>query len=323
METSPTVVFDIGATKVAVGVVDQHEKIIAMERHKTPRYYKDELFKLIGTRCLDLAHQYAIDTAVIAFNGPTKFVANDCQVGPLYQICDEVFSLQEAFAAHAPELQNFQILSLNDAEAAAYAAARPPVLKNPIPGEKVTYINIGTGVGGDTICDGKSTRGSVDHLAEYGEQILWLEDGQRVTWGNLVSGEAIQKLYGSEDCCAEVLFKDPATDEIWNKVGKDIARGLLPLLSNIGPDRVVFGGSIAQCHRRFAPALNHELAKSLEALPAGSATKQPEIIYVPKKYLSTIALRGAYVALQSRRDELVLVNQKAATRGPALAESAA
>lgn len=315
------IVCDVGATKVATGVATTSE-VFGAERHQTPRCDRDGLLQLLSSSILNLSDTYGTKTAVLAFNGPTKFVDGDCEVGPLYLITPDTFQLGAALEAIEPRLKGFQVLGLNDAEAAAYAAAQPPIITQPVRGEKIMYINLGTGVGGDTICNGQSTRGN-GMLAEYGEQVLWLPDGRRVTWGDLVSGEAIQKLYGGETgCCAQTLFKDPSTDMMWDEVGRNIARGLMPLLSSVGPHKVVFGGSVSQCHQRFSEALDDELDKAFEAFSPDSGTKRAEIIYVPRKRLAQLALRGGYYGLQERRAELVVVGGHKAELSPILDKTA-
>jgi len=260
---------------------------------------------------LEFASSYDVSTAAIGFNGPAVYADGACAVGPLYHITPDTFDLATRMHEIVPGLAGFSLLGLNDAETAAYAATRPPILdREPAPGETVLYINQGTGIGGDAICDGRSMRMN-GQLAEYGEVLLRQPDGTPATWGSLVSGEGIAERYGT-GCCAATLYDDPSTTATWEKVGEDMAWGLAALLPTIGPSQVVIGGSVSRCHPRYHAAMERQLRHILfGCLSSDSATQIPAISYVPERYLCTIALQGAYSALQSRAHQLVTVGQTA------------
>lgn len=300
------VVYDIGATKTAVGVVGQ-EGVLHTERFATPQNDAEQLLHKIGESMVRLSGQFDTQVAAVACNGPTFYENNTCTVGPLYRITPDEFELPRALAEVAPETRGMGIFGLNDAEAAAYAAVRPCILgRVPTCREVVTYVNQGTGIGGESIRNGKSTRAG-GLLAEYGEILLQQPNGSVVTWGSLVSGEGIQNVYGQGVITAKELYQDQNTQAIWDTIGTDMARGLSALLPVIGPRTVVVGGSVSQCNPRYDRAFQKGLDQMLSTLSDDSATLRPDILYVPPCELSTIALNGAFAALNARPHEVATV----------------
>lgn len=300
------IVYDIGATKTAVGVVGQ-EDILHAEQFATPQNDPEQLLHKIGESMVRLSDQFDTKVAAVACNGPTFYENDTCTVGPLYRITPEEFELPRVLGAVVPETRGMGIFGLNDAEAAAYAVVRPCILgRIPTCRETIMYVNQGTGIGGDAIRNGRSTRAG-GLLAEYGEMLMHQPDGSIVTWGSLVSGEGIQHRYGADVRTAADLYKDPKTEAVWEKVGQDMARGLGKLLPVIGPRTVVIGGSVSQCSPRYGAALEQRLDGMLHTLSEDSATRRPEILYVPPCELKTIALKGAFAALNARSHEVVTV----------------
>jgi predicted NBD/HSP70 family sugar kinase len=97
-------------------------------------------------------------------------------------------------------------------------------------------------------------------------------------------------------------------NEVWEQVGRDFAQGLGALLPITGARRVIIVGSVSLCYGRFKDAMDDELDKMFKVYSDDSATKPPtEIRCIPPEQLHTIAARGAYFALQNRKNELVTI----------------
>jgi predicted NBD/HSP70 family sugar kinase len=309
-EAERLICVDVGGTKVDAGIVGPEGVVPGTQaRFETPHRNVNGFLEQMGNRVLQLATAYNLDTAVMGFNGPTRMADGRCYVGPLaliFEEADSPFDIGQRLYEVVPELEGVKVLSLNDAEAAAYAAPRYAR------GNGVTlFVNQGTGIGGDAIsAEGHSLR-KHGYLSEYGEMPLWHE-GDWVTWGSLVSGQGIQERYGAvhgsdQNRTAAELYQDPKEDWIWDKVGEHFALGLVPLCSNIGPSDVIIGGSVSQCSPKYWPALERVLDKALGCLSHDCATQLPNVTFVPPADLPTLPLLGAYAAFASRHDECVRI----------------
>lgn len=99
----------------------------------------------------------------------------------------------------------------------------------------VAYITVSTGVGGSRIVDGLIDRSAEGF--EPGGQYLNLEDPV-LTFEEMVSGTAIQKLYGKPP---RDLGKD---NPLWEELAKVVAFGVHNTILHWSPNCVVLGGSM-------------------------------------------------------------------------------
>jgi predicted NBD/HSP70 family sugar kinase len=302
---------DVGGTKTAFGVVGpEGVEEGTQRRFETPLRNLDGFLTQMGGTILELANKHDLDTAVVGFNGPAFNVGARRYVGPLASINQEgdgTFDVAQRLHQAVPDLEGLNVLALNDAEAAAYAAvkyARGDGL--------LLFINQGTGIGGDAICPKGLSSRKHGYLGEYGEAPVEVEEGEWVTWGSLISGKGIQRRYGAVEGSdrqrtAAELYEDPEKDWIWPIVGRHFVKGLTPLLASIGPTDLVIGGSVSQCSPKYGPALEEGLQTAFGCLSDDCSTKIPYITYVPPADLPTLPLEGAYKAYDSRRADVVRV----------------
>lgn len=106
----------------------------------------------------------------------------------------------------------------------------------------VAFINIGTGIGGIRIVNGKMDQGYLNF--EPGHQII-VADGQPCDCGGFghfesyVGGSGIEKIYHQKG----ENISDPA---IWDKISRYLAMGLNNTIVHWSPDIVLLGGSVVK-----------------------------------------------------------------------------
>jgi len=162
------------------------------------------------------------------------------------------------------------VLIENDAKLAGLYEAHN--LKNGY--KSVLYITISTGIGISLIVDG------IIHapLGDRGGNAFSLQDGKRtVTWEQLASGKAIVKKYGKR--ASEI---DSA--QAWQEISRNIARGLIDVISLLQPDVVVIGGGVGAHFKKFEKPLKAALKKyevPIMKIPPILQAKRPEeaVIY--------------------------------------------
>jgi glucokinase len=99
--------------------------------------------------------------------------------------------------------------------------------------KEVTYIAVGTGIGGRKISNGVVDRSPV----EVGHDVIEI-DGVKKEWEEWVSGSALETKYGTRF----VDLDDPAA---WDEYARYFAAGLSPVIDAWKPELVVLGGFIA------------------------------------------------------------------------------
>lgn len=110
-------------------------------------------------------------------------------------------------------------------------------------GKNITaYINIGTGVGGVRIVEGKIDKNALGF--EPGHQII-IPDGNPCTCGGkghletYVSGSYFEKLYGKKG-------EDIHDPEIWDEISRYLTIGLTNVAVHWSPDIIILGGSVTK-----------------------------------------------------------------------------
>lgn len=109
----------------------------------------------------------------------------------------------------------------------------------------LTYVTIGTGIGGGTLVHGQSIRGRLH--PEVGHLVLRraIDDDFSGTCPfhgdcieGLVSGPALAKRFGEEPSLV------PAADPRWNFVAQDLAQFFATLVLAYAPQRIIIGGGV-------------------------------------------------------------------------------
>lgn len=256
---------DIGGSKAAAGVVDEHGAVLAQGRRTTPQgaaATEDVIAGLVQ----ELMTQY--DVAAVGVGAAGWVGADRATVlfSPHLAWRDE--PLRAALTARL----GVDVLVENDANAAAWAEYRYGAGQ----GEPVlACITLGTGIGGGLVVDGELYRGRYGLAGEWGH-VRVVPDGlpcacgNRGCWEQYVSGRALARaarelaeaspvvaagllervdgeparLLG-ENVTAAAQDGDRAALDLLAEAGRWLGQGLADLAAILDPGTVVVGGGLS------------------------------------------------------------------------------
>ncbi|GMA19420.1 ROK family glucokinase [Arsenicicoccus piscis] len=273
MTSTLSIGVDIGGTKVAGGVLDEHGSILARARRHTPHrstspaVVEDTLVEVID----DLRHQLGADAErVVAVGiGAAGFVSAD-RATVLF--APHLSWRNEPLRDRLSDRVNLPIFVDNDANAAAWAEWR---FGSGIGESHLMMVNLGTGIGGAIVRDGQIDRGRFGIAGEFGHMKVVpgghrCECGNRGCWEQYASGNAlvreargliaarspvasdlIARLEGDENNLTGPLITeaaqqgDQACIELLGEIGTWLGRGLANLAAALDPGRFVIGGGVS------------------------------------------------------------------------------
>ena len=261
---------DIGGTKVAGGVVDSGGRVLRRARRDTPhrstspRVVEDTIVSVV-----DELLSTDSDEVVAVGIGAAGFVAADRATvvfAPHLSWRNE--PLRDALAQRVP-LPTFVD---NDANAAVWAEHRFGAGR----GEShLVMVNLGTGIGGGIVIDGRVIRGRHGIAGEFGHmQVvpdgIRCECGNRGCWEQYASGNALVRearvlmSAGSpvvsdlfdrvggrpEDLTGPLVTEaardgDPLARELLNEIGRGLGIGMADLAAALDPGMFVIGGGVS------------------------------------------------------------------------------
>jgi len=184
---SLTIGVDVGGTKVAAGVVDEHGCIIAKLKRFTPAASPGGTIQVIADVVNELLRQYEIDAVGIGAAGFVDQTRSTVLFAPNLAWRDEpVKKLVE-------ERIGRPVVVENDANAAAWAEAKLGAARGQ---EQIMLITVGTGIGAGFVLDGKLYRGRFGSAGEPGHYRVVPEGrlcgcGNRGCWEQYASGSAL------------------------------------------------------------------------------------------------------------------------------------
>jgi len=210
---------DVGGTNLAVGIVDEDNKIIARANKKTHVPCTPEEF------CDDLADtaKEALANAGLTLNDiPWVGIGCPGTVNPVTGILEYANNLYfenlELRKLMSERLEGKEILLENDANAAAYGEYMGGALKG---ADNAIAITLGTGLGGGLIIDHKVYSGSNFAGAELGHTVI-VADGRYCTCGRNGCWESYASATGLINITKDYM-KDATKDSIlWKLVDNDI-----------------------------------------------------------------------------------------------------
>ena len=218
---------DIGGTKVAGGVVDEHGRITARLRRDTPHrstapsVVEDVIIGVVETLMADLE----ADSVAAVGIGAAGFVAADratVAFAPHLSWRDE--PLRDRLAERLTK----PVFIDNDANAAAWAEWRFGAAR----GEShLVMITLGTGIGGGILWDGQVIRGKFGIAGEYGHMQVVpdghrCECGNRGCWEQYASGNALVR-----EARALVVARSPIAMDMITRIDGDAANLAGPLVT--------------------------------------------------------------------------------------------
>ena len=257
---------DIGGTKVAAGVVDEHGAILATTHRDTPADNVQQIEDAIAAVVTELAGSYDVEAVGVGAAGFIDARRSTVMFAPNLAWRDEPLraSLQHRLG--------LLVVIENDANAAAWAEVRFGAGRG---SEHVVALTVGTGIGGGIVIKGQLVRGQFGAAAEIGH-VTVVQGGRlcgcglRGCWEQYASGRALVReaheyLQGAPEAAGELLrlshgrpehitgkmiteaalAGDTAALRCFEVVGTWLGRGLAGLAAVLDPGVFVIGGGVS------------------------------------------------------------------------------
>lgn len=273
---------DIGGTKVAAGVVDEHGKVLVTTYRDTPADDVRQIEDAIVTVVAELTGSYGVDAVGVGAAGFIDARRATVMFSPNLAWRDEPLqaSLQRRLG--------LIVVVENDANAAAWAEVRFGAGRG---SEHVVVLTVGTGIGGGIVIKGQLVRGQFGAAAEFGH-IAVVPDGrvcgcgQRGCWEQYASGRALVREAHErlEDAPAGELWHlargrpehvtgqmitqaalagDPTALQCFDAVGTWLGRGMAGLAAVLDPGLFVIGGGVSAAGEMLRAPASAAFATSL------------------------------------------------------------
>lgn len=271
----PILAFDIGGTRVTAALGTKEGEILALERRASPRPEGAEgVRRAMETMAQELLHREGreVEAIGIGFGGPVD-AAQGIVLRSHHVAGWEGFPL----GAWAQERWGAPAWVENDANAGAlgewfFGAGRGC--------QHLVYLNLGTGIGGGVILQGRLLRGAHSIAGEVGHMTVWPNGplcpcGRRGCLEAVCSGDSIARRARArlaleaqvepsrtslletwsqgrwERVRSEQVFEaarqgDPLAQEVVEETLEYLALGIANLLVLFDPERVILGGGVAE-----------------------------------------------------------------------------
>jgi glucokinase len=275
---------DIGGTKVAGGVVDEHGRVVDRTRRFTPSTDVAATEATIAEVVAELAGRHQIEAVGI---GAAGWIADD-RATVLF--APHLAWRNEPLRDALTRAIGLPVVVENDANAAAWAEYRFGAARA---ARVVVMITLGTGIGGGLVDGGTLYRGAYGVACEYGHMSI-VPDGRRCACGNrgcwemYASGTALahdaRELAAVAPIAAHRLMQlaegdldrlsgqlvtqaaregDPAAIEIYTSMGRWLGRGLANLAAVLDPTAFVIGGGVSEAGELLLAPARQAFAETL------------------------------------------------------------
>ncbi len=258
---------DVGGTKVLVATFSDDGKLGKTQKFKTPIMYPDFLAKL-----------KSVITAIIGDTQPiASAIALPGTINREEGIVESFGNLPWENVAVRNDLSDLltgPIYLENDAKLAGLSEAHE--LKKHYP--RVLYVTVSTGIGLGLVVDGK-----IDHsVSDAGGRGIMLEhQGRIMAWEEFASGKAIVAKTGK-------MASEITEEKDWYLVARNIAIGLIDLITLLTPDCIIIGGGVGAHLEKFHEKLFNELEiykSRMIRLPQIRKAQHPEEAVIYGGYL--------------------------------------
>ncbi|GAA1627421.1 ROK family glucokinase [Actinoplanes couchii] len=261
-----TIGIDVGGTKVAGAVVDEHGTVLAANRRPTPAEDQAGTRDTIVEVAAELAAQYPEATAIGI--GAAAWID---ATGSTVLFAPNLAWRDEPLQAYVSKATGLPVVLDNDANVAGWAEFRFGVAKN---ADSMVMITVGTGIGGAVVINGKLWHGAHGIAAELGH-IQSVPDGHPCGCGRLgcleqyASGNALVRFGRAgarqePDRAAKLLelaggdalaitgrqiteaarAGDGVAMDAFAQVGYWLGVGLADLAQSLDPEIMVIGGGV-------------------------------------------------------------------------------
>jgi glucokinase len=272
---------DIGGTKIAAGMVDDHGRVLV--RMETPTEAAQGFAHALERIC-DMLRRCSREAGSeitgigIGSTGPVDPLAGtigDVPFLPGWQGANLCADLARIFRA--------PVAMENDADAAALGEAGWGRGQNKT---RLIYVTVGTGIGGGMILDGQLYRGVGQAHPEIGHHLLDLSGppcacGFHGCWESLAAGPAmvdwVQKNappsyphradLTAKRICALALEGDEMARRAVDRETLYLGLGLANLITLFTPDSIVLGGSVMKSASLFLDGIRKIIRQSCAFVP--------------------------------------------------------
>jgi len=283
---------DIGGTKIAVGMVDEHGRVMARQEAPTApeRGFEDALARM--TRMLrDAAARVPARISGVGLGctgavDPFRGTVEDASLLPGWRGAELVNRLAEEFAV--------PVALENDADAAALAEAAWGAGQGR---QRFIYVTIGTGIGVGIILDGRLYRGVDGSHPEMGHQLLDASGplcycGARGCWESLASGPAMigwmkanlppGSASGDEWTGERICRLAEDGDELARRAVKReayyLGLGLANLVTIFCPDMIAVGGGVLKSGHLLWDRVREVVRRTCTQVPVEKTLLSPALL---------------------------------------------
>jgi glucokinase len=271
---------DIGGTKIAVGMVDDHGQVLSRQESPTDvNSYANGLATI--TRTLRETAQTAgteITGIGIGSTGP---------VDPASGTFGEVDFLRgwrgQKIVDDLARIFEVSVALENDADAAALAEAGWGTGKNR---SRLIYVTVGTGIGGGIVLDGNLYRGVEGSHPELGHHVIdpagpLCSCGFQGCWESLAAGPAMvawlsanapanyphREVITAQRICRLSQQGDSLAQQAVEREAYYLGLGLANLINLFTPDMIVLSGSVMKSAPLFLDGIRSVIARGCRFVP--------------------------------------------------------
>ena len=263
----PVLALDIGGTKIAGGVVDQHGTLLHKKKIATPPGGGPDILKH-SEQLLHEMHTHYIGEPIIGIG-----ISTGGQIdthGEIIGVTDMIpnwagFGLRKAIE----EQLDLPVTMINDGHAAAIAEYKIGAGRG---FQAMLCVVIGTGLGGGLVLNGKLQYGSHGLTGSLGQMKVSMDGEEYISLEKIVSGPGLLDLYNKsvdkdksvsspEDVTKRALEGEALAQAAIEKLGIYLGLGLSHALHTYDVDCVVVGGSVAQIGEPLFDSARTALAK--------------------------------------------------------------
>ena len=271
---------DIGGTKIAAGLVDDHGRVLA--RAQVPTNAEagygsaiDAVIHMLRTAEKTTGHK--ISGIGIGSTGPIYPLTGeigDVNFFPNWKGENPVKDLERAFGV--------SVAIENDADAAALGEAGWGAGRNKT---RLIYVTVGTGIGVGLIFDGKIYRGVDYSHPEIGHYLIDPSGpscycGFNGCWESMATGPAMENWFAEHEpsgrtreklsakqICNLARAGDPLARRAVEREARYLGWGLANLVTFFVPDAIVLGGSVMKSAELFLDTARIIIASSCRFVP--------------------------------------------------------